>query len=91
MRTWLCQTGPQASLGQGHLSTGLDPSTPGPTLEVFLNLSWALGASEMNQPPHPYLLPLEFRLGVGVVTRTGFREEVTGILRNEVLRRKKAE
>ena len=26
---------PQAALGKGHLSTGLDPSTSGPTLEGF--------------------------------------------------------
>ena len=36
MRTWVCQTGtPQAALGKGHLSTGLDSSASGPTLEGF--------------------------------------------------------
>lgn len=51
--------------GQGHLSTGLDPSASGPTLEVLFEPVLGSGAPKMNQPSHPYLLPLEFILGVG--------------------------
>lgn len=65
MKTWLCQTGPQAALGQGHLLIGLDPSASGPTLEVLFEPLLGAEASEMNQLPHPNLLPLEFTLGAG--------------------------
>ena len=46
MRTWVCQTGtPQAALGKGHLSTGLDPSAFGPTLKGFFGVCLFFGCT----------------------------------------------
>lgn len=78
------------TMGKGPLPTGMDPSASGPTPEVLFEPLLDVGASEMNQPPHPYLLSLEFPPRRGI-TRMGSLEEATGVQRNEVMRWKKAE
>lgn len=85
------QTSPQAALAKDQFQAGLDPSASGPTLDVLFEALLGARASEMNLPSVPYLLPLEFPRGGGL-TRMGFLEEATGVLRiKEVLRWRTAE
>lgn len=63
MRAWFVRLAPQAALGRAVFQQGWILPLVGSPLRFLFEPLLGAGASEMNQPPHPYLLSLEFTLG----------------------------